>query len=139
MSDLAMSMGTLGYYIHTKQDNYFFAADATSEWIDKTVTAASYKGGKTADSSTDSYLDSALGITSGTTNSCGLGTDTACVTMIQGIYTAGWSGQEQNSGADPADDRSTLVDAVTTDDMLSSVYPSGATSWDDVFEMTFTP
>jgi len=139
MSDMGLSLGTLGYYIHTKRDEYFFASDGTSEWVEKTVTDATYKGGKTADTATDSYVDSALGITSGTTNACGLGTASSCVTLMQGIYTAGWSGQEQNSGADPGDDRTSLVDAITSDDMLSSVYPSGESSWDNVFDMSFTP
>ena len=66
--------------------------------------------------------------------------NTDCVALLNGIFTLGGGfGFEINSGDDPADERSTIINAVTSTDYLQSPYPAGFTSWDGVFKTRFTP
>lgn len=135
----------LGYYLFDKTDKYFFNAAGASEWIDKAITDGSYQTGKTSTAITDSIIESALSIVTGTDltgtiDSCFTGSSVGCVDLLNGIF-AGGSGfvTEVNVGSDPADERSTIINAITSTDYLQSPYPDGFTSWSGVFKRKFTP
>jgi hypothetical protein len=132
----------LGYYRFTNTDKYFFTAAGAAEWINKTVTAATYEGGKSLSTITESNIDSFLSLSGGTTAACTASAGTSgtnCVNLLNGIFDGASFSPEQDAGSDPGDWRSTIISGVASDDFLSSPYPSGYSSWDGVFDMDFNP
>lgn len=139
VSNQGMGMGTLGYYLFDKTDQYFFAATGNSQYIHKAITSATYKGAKTSTTTVDNYLEGLLGLATGTLASCTSGSSTACTSFIGAMFAVGQGGLEGNSGSDPGDGRSTIIKGLTSASYLASPYPDGATSWNGVFDLTFTP
>jgi len=145
MSDIGLGFNLavgshLGNFLFEKTDIFFFSAIGDSEYVNKSITTAIYKGGRTANATTmndiEGYLDLSDTYYDDTCND----TTTDCDTMFTALFSdPDFGGQEQNSGADPGDARSTTINAVTSTSYLSSVYPTGSTTWDSVFDMTFTP
>ena len=76
-------------------------------------------------------------------------TDDECNVFLNAVFALGTSfGQESNSGSDPGDQRSTIINAITSSSYLPSVCPGNAPgqtattcTFDatDVFAQTFTP
>lgn len=134
--------GHLGYYLHTKTDKYFFTGGGASEWIDKALNSASLAGGKTTNSTVDGSVESALGLSAGTIGTCATASpnpDAACNALLSAIFADSNYVTEPESGSDPGDARSTVINSVTASDYLQSPYPPGFSSWSGVFEMSFTP
>ncbi len=145
----ASSGNHLGNYLFTKTDLYFFDADqSTSEpwdYIYKTVTASTYRGGRTTPASGGTWLPfdpsqdmiiNALQLDANyfTGSACAaVGDD--CNALLNAIIRDGFAGQEKNQGADPGDWRSSAIAAPA---YLSTVYPNGS-DWTDAFTMEFTP
>ena len=129
----------LGYFLFTKTDKFFFNASGTSEYVNKAISPAVYVDGRTATTfltNVETALTLPGGYFSGTCNA----TTTDCTLLFNTMFDdPNFGGQEQNSGTDPGDARSTTINAVTSTSYLSSVYPTGSTSWDGVFDMSFTP
>ncbi len=149
---LELNAGTgnhLGNYLFDKTDLYFFDGDQSAsepwDWIDKQITAAEYRGGRTTPATGgtldpfDPSLDlivSELGLDPSyfTGNLCSQPGDD-CVPLLNAIFDDGFADQEPNQGADPMDWRSA---AIATPDYLASIYPNGL-NWEGAFDMTFTP
>ncbi|PCI27718.1 MAG: hypothetical protein COB67_07965 [SAR324 cluster bacterium] len=141
MANMGFPLGGLGYYQFTMADEYFFTATGTSEYVNKSIPSAVYKEGRTiADASADSTYGSMFGLPgSYFQTTCNNVADADCDVFITALFSNDNFGQEQNSGTDPGDSRSTVINALTDSDYLSSVYPAGSTSWTGVFDMSFTP
>lgn len=130
----------LGYFLYSKDDKFYFLADATAEWISKSVTTATFKGGLTNTTYSDANIDSFLGL-SGTTASCKGGTDADCVTLLNAIFDAGAStfGTDLNdTSPEPSDGRQAELAALTA---LTQATPDSNAKgdWTGVFDLTFTP
>lgn len=135
----------LGNYLFSKNDRYFFDEHGDWDWIDKTVTAAEYRGGRNTPASGgdwipfDPSLDmiiTALELDADyfTGSKCAASGDD-CSRLLNAIFKDGFAGQEQNQGADPMDWRS---DAIASPVYLESVYPNGM-NWNGAFDFTFVP
>ncbi len=139
----------LGEYLFTKTDRYFFDADQSAaepwDWIDKSITSAEYRGGRTTPATGGTWIPfdpsqdmiiTALGLDSDyfTGIKCAnLGDD--CTPFLNAVFMDGFAGQESNQGADPMDWRST---ALASPQYLTQVYPNGV-NWNGAFEQTYTP
>lgn len=137
----------LGDYLFTRTDLYYFEDDMDWDYINKTVTASEYRGGRTTPASGGTWLpfDPSLDIiVSGLALDPGYFTGSQCAVygddcneLMNAInnFVDGFAGQEQNQGSDPMDWRS---DALSMADYLTSVYPNGF-DWSDAFAQSFTP
>lgn len=138
----------LGNYLFGKTDVYVFKADGNWEWVDKNITSAEYRGGRTTPltgGTLDPFDPSLEGIAlflglntpeqayfSG--SACNnVGDD--CTALLNAVFADGFAGQEPNQGSDPMDWRSA---AIAIPDYLTSVYPNG-TDWSGAFDYSFTP
>lgn len=141
----ANSGNHLGNYLFTKQDVYFFKDDASWEYILKTITAASYRGGRTTNATGGSWLPfnpsldmivSALNLDADYFygEKCA-DSGSSCVQLLNAVFEDGFAEQEKNQGSDPMDWRSSALENAT---YLSTVYPNGE-NWDGAFELSFTP
>ncbi len=140
-----VNLGHLGYYLFTKDDKYFFDATGASEWIDKTITTATLEdpGLRTSDATQLDTIEDALSLATDYFDT-GCNTDGGdCTVLLEAIFADGAYGQEADSGADPGDARSTIINNVTSTDYLPSICPNDATTctYDetDVFAQSFTP
>ncbi len=135
----------LGNYLFTKQDVYFFEDDMDWDYINKTVTSAVYRGGRTTAASGGTWIPfnpsldmviNALVLDSDyfTGDKCAA-IDDECTELLNAVFVDGFADQEQNQGTDPMDWRSdALADAV----FLDSVYPNGQ-NWEGAFDQVFDP
>jgi len=135
----------LGNYLFTKKDIYFFEDDSDWEYINKTITTATYKGGRNTalnggswipfDPSQDMII-TALELDENYFNGelCG-DVNSSCTELLNAIFRDGFAEQEQNQGADPVDWRSDAIDSAS---YLETVYPNGE-NWNSAFEQSFTP
>jgi hypothetical protein len=135
--------GHFGYYQYQKDDRYFFDSSSGWDWVDKTITSATYQGGRNSPVPDETAVETAVGLTAGyfSGHPCATAGDD-CTEFIQALHTAaggGWSGQEPNQGFDPVDWRSTLMGTIDGTDMLTTVYPDGLSNWTGAFAMSFTP
>ena len=148
---LELNAGTgnhLGNYLFSKKDTYFFKYDGAWEYIDKTIVAAEYRGGRTTPATGGSWIpfDPSLDIIitgmpalsadyfSG--NKCATSGDD-CSALLNGVFdfSGGFAGQEANQGSDPMDWRSTALGNAV---YLNSIYPNGI-DWSNAFDLSFTP
>ena len=135
----------LGEYILDTQDLYFFRADKDWDWISKSVVRSEYRGqrnllqsGGTSEplNPSQDQIVSFLNLDQDyfTNGKCELIGDD-CNTMLNAIFTHGFSNEEKNHGQNPNDWRSSAVIPAA---YLTSVYPSGFSSWNGVFTQTFS-
>ena len=142
-----MNGNTLGDYILTKRDVYYFEADMDWDYINKTVTTSEYRGGRTTpvtggtwvpfDPSLD-LIVTELNLDPGyfTGSQCAsVGDD--CNQLLNKAYdfVNGFAGQEANQGTEPADWRSTSINSAV---YLNTIYPNG-TDWNGAFDFSYTP
>lgn len=135
----------LGTYLFTKRDVYFFEDDMDWEYIDKTITASSYRGGRTTPEAGGSWIpfDPSLDMIrtalmldpSYFTGTLCATTNDDCNDFLNAIFNDGFADQEQNQGTDPLDWRS---DALNGAVYLETVYPNGI-DWAGAFDQSFTP
>ena len=142
-----VSGNTLGNYIFTKHDVYYFEYDMDWDYIHKTVIASEYRGGRTTPATGGSWqpfdpsLDlivSELGLDTGyfTGSQCAAsGDDCNQLLNLAYDYTNGFAEQEANQGTEPADWRSTAINSAV---YLNTVYPNGS-DWNGAFEFSYTP
>lgn len=133
---------TLGSYDFTMDDRYYFLANGTSEWINKSLTSATYVGGRTASGPTLANVDSVLGL-GGTyfTAPCDATAPSDCTDLFTAIFVNGFGGKDSNSaGPEPTGSRKTALDAGA---FLATSCPADAASCTfddtDVFDQSFTP
>ena len=141
----------LGTYLFTKKDKYFFDADQSTnepwDYINKTVTSSEYRGDRTTAltggtwipvfNPSQDLLIIALQLDSDyfTGTKCNnIGDD--CNPLLNAIFEDGFADQEMNQGTDPLDWR---TNALTTAEYLDSIYPTGFSDWNGVFEPVFNP
>ena len=143
----ALNGNTLGDYILTKRDVYYFEHDMDWDYINKTVTTSEYRGGRTTPATGgtwvpfDPSLDlivTELNLDPGyfTGSQCAsVGDD--CNQLLNKVYdfVNGFAGQEANQGTDPADWRSTSINSAVC---LNTVYPNGI-DWNGAFDFSYTP
>lgn len=145
---LELNAGTanhLGNYLFTKQDLYFFKDDSSWEYINKTITSASYLGARTTAASGGSWvpfnpsldmIETALSLGADYFSGAKCGDiDSSCVELLNAVFEDGFAEQEQNQGSNPMDWRSNALDSAV---YLDSVYPNGS-NWNGAFELSFTP
>jgi hypothetical protein len=135
----------LGNFLFAKKDIYFFKDDSDWEYINKTITSASYLSMRTTPVSGGDWLPfnpslemiiSALNLEAGYFNGAQCGdVDTSCVELLNAVFEDGFAEQEKNQGNDPQDWRSSALENAQ---YLNSVYPNGS-NWDGAFELSFTP
>jgi len=141
----SQSNNSLGNYLFSKVDQYYFDADQSKnepwDYINKEVTMAVYRGGRTTleDSGSPTLADvrNYLGLSSTyfIGSECG-DFNSNCVNLINGIFQSGFASTEQNQGQIPNDWREA---AIAQAQYLSSVYPDGLTDWSTAFVMNFSP
>ncbi len=135
----------LGEYLFSKRDIYFFEDDQDWEYIEKTVTASSYRGARNTEVSGGSWIPfdpsldmivDALDLDSDyfTGSKCAQ-VDDDCNALLNAVFVDGFAGQEKNQGSDPMDWRS---DALANADYLDSIYPNGE-NWEGAFEQNYIP
>ena len=143
---LSLNDGTSDYglYLFSKDDIYYFAADGSSEFINKSIDAASYVGERSISTTSLDYVEALLGLGAPYFDTfCydETATDDAsdCTAFVQSLFQYvdpdgnTLFGMEPNSGTVPADSRFDLINGVTDGDYLDSALPV------DVFAQTFTP
>ncbi|VAW99381.1 hypothetical protein MNBD_GAMMA21-2748 [hydrothermal vent metagenome] len=135
----------LGNYLFTQNDVYFFQEDGDWDWVNKTITTAEYRGGRTTPATGGTWipfdpsldvivLGLALDPDYFTGAQCANLNDD-CTDLLNAVFIDGFAGQEPNQGADPMDWRST---AVANPDYLTTVYPNGV-DWTGAFDLVFLP
>ncbi|HEX5635595.1 MAG TPA: hypothetical protein VFY78_00785, partial [Gammaproteobacteria bacterium] len=138
---------TLGNYLLTKRDVYYFEYDMDWDYINKTVTASEYRGGRTTPATGGSWIPfdpsldlivTELALDTGyfTGSQCtNVGDD--CNQLLNKVYdfVNGFAQQEANQGTEPADWRSTSINSAV---YLNTVYPNGI-DWNGAFDFSFTP
>ncbi len=135
----------LGNYLFTKNDRYFFEDDSDWDWIQKTISTATYRGGRTTPAAGGSWIPfnpsldmiiSALNLDSDyfTGTKCADVNDD-CTDLLNAVFVDGFAEQEPNQGADPGDWRST---AIANPVYLETIYPNGQ-NWDGAFDFIFNP
>ena len=135
---------SLGDFLFTKNDEYYFLSSGTAEFIKKNVVSATYKGGKdlaggASPIDTDAQVDAALGLAGEYANcTAAPGTTTDCPAVLNALFAGGSFGAEGNIGGatPPADSRQPELAGMTP---LNQAFPTGLNSWAGVFNMTFTP
>jgi len=138
---------TLGNYLLTKRDVFYFEHDMDWDYINKTVTSSEYRGERTTPVSGGSWIpfdpSEDLIITElGLHNAYFTGTQCAnigdeCNALLNEVYDFinGFAGQEANQGTDPMDWRSTEINSA---EYLTTVYPNGI-DWTGAFDFSFNP
>jgi len=138
---------TLGNYLLTKRDEYYFEFDMDWDYINKSITTSEYRGDRTtpATGGTLQPFDPSLDlIISELSLDAGYFSATQCANMGDNCnallnkvhdYINGFAGQEANQGTEPQDWRSTAINAAA---FLNSVYPNGV-DWNGAFDFSFTP
>lgn len=139
---------TLGHYLLTKHDVYYFEYDMDWDYIYKTVTSSEYRGARTTPATggtwalpfdpsldlivTELDLDPAYFTGSQCAN---IGDD--CNDLLNKVYDFinTFPGQEANQGTEPLDWRNTSINSAQ---YLNSIYPNG-TDWTGAFDFSFTP
>ena len=144
MLDVA-SNNNLGNYLFSKVDQYFFDADQHSsqpwDYINKEVTMAEYRGGRTTQESTGTPSLADIRSFLGLSNSYFVGSECGdlnsdCQELINAIFQNGFDAFEKNQGQVPNDWRAA---AIAGAQYLQSVYPDGQNDWSMVFDMSFSP
>lgn len=139
---------TLGQYILTKRDEYYFEFDMDWDYINKTVISSEYRGGRTTpatggtwvlpfDPSLDLIVEElALGQGYFEGTQCANIGD-GCNDLLNKVYNFinEFPGLEANQGTEPQDWRSMAIGSA---DYLNSVYPNGV-DWTGAFDFSFTP
>lgn len=138
---------TLGNYLLTKRDVYYFEYDMDWDYINKTVIASEYRGGRTTPATGGSWIPfdpsldlivTELGLDAGyfTGSQCANAGDD-CNQLLNKVYdfVNGFAGQEANQGTEPSDWRSTAINSAV---YLDSVYPNGI-DWTGAFGFSYTP
>jgi hypothetical protein len=138
---------TLGNYLLTKRDEYYFQFDMDWDYINKTITSSEYRADRTTPASGgtqnpfDPSLDliiTDLSLTPGyfTGTQCANAGD-SCDELLNKVhdFINGFAGQEANQGTLPQDWRSTAINSAQ---FLNSVYPNGV-DWNGAFDFSFTP
>lgn len=139
---------TLGEYVLTKHDEYYFEFDMDWDYINKTVTSSEYRGGRTTPATGGTWvlpfdpsqdlIVSELALNSGyfTGDQCANVGDN-CNDLLNRVYDFinGFAGQEANQGTLPQDWRGPAISSAS---YLNSVYPNG-TDWTGAFDFSFTP
>ena len=145
----------LGNYLYSKRDIYFFKSDSDWEYIDKIITSATYRGGRTTpvdggtidpfNLSQDLVIASLnLDLDYFTGTLCG-DMHSSCTELLNVVQWSGFSGLEPNIGEEPSDWR---VNAFTIGSVpfdwrtvslftainQESIYPNGL-NWDGAFDM----
>ncbi len=135
----------LGNYLFTKTDVYFFEDDEDWDYVNKTITAAEYRGGRTTPATGGTWIpfdpsldliitELALDPAYFTGSLCAdVGDD--CTDLLNAVFVDGFAGQEPNQGTDPQDWRS---EAIADPAYLTTVYPNGV-DWTGAFDFVFTP
>ena len=134
---------TLGEYVLTKRDEYYFEFDMDWDYINKSVSSSEYRGGRTTpatggswalpfDPSLDLIVDE-LALDAGyfTGSQCAnIGDD--CNDLLNTVYNFinEFPGLEANQGTEPQDWRSAAIGSA---DYLNSVYPNGV-DWTGAFD-----
>ncbi|HEY9050637.1 MAG TPA: hypothetical protein VIQ03_03775 [Gammaproteobacteria bacterium] len=139
---------TLGHYLLTKRDVYYFEYDMDWDYINKTVTASEYRGGRTTPATGGTWLfpfnpsldlivtELALDPAYFTGTQCAnIGDD--CNDLLNRVYDFinTFPGLEANQGTEPTDWRGTSINSAQ---YLTTVYPNGV-DWTDAFDFSFTP
>jgi len=135
----------LGNYLFSKNDTYFFDEDGDWDWINKTIPAAEYRGGRNTPATGGTWIpfdpsldmivtELSLDADYFTGSKCAIIGDD-CTQLFNAIFEDGFADQEQNQGADPMDWRS---DAIANPVYLQSVYPNGI-DWNGAFDFIFVP
>ncbi len=148
---LAIPLGlewSLGAYITSKEDVYFFDDDQSSaepwDWINKQFTSAVYKGGRTALETGGTWIpfspsldmiETALELDPGYFADECMSIGDECDELINTVFMGGFAEQESNQGEDPNDWRSMALQAAT---YLDTVYPNGV-DWTGAFAQNFKP
>lgn len=139
-------LGHLGFYKYTKDDTYVFDSLGVSVWVDKNITTATFENSPVGRNSNTANLDAIEGFlglpTDYFTATCANDGDD-CSTLLNLVFADGAYGAEANSGADPGDWRTTIINGITGTDYLPSICPNDALTctYDDtdVFDQSFTP
>lgn len=139
---------TLGNYLLTKRDEYYFEYDMDWDYINKAVISSEYRGERTTpatggtwalpfDPSLDLIVtELALDPAYFTGTQCAsIGDD--CNDLLNKVYNFinEFPGLEANQGTEPLDWRSTSINSAQ---YLNSVYPNGV-DWTGTFDFSFTP
>ncbi len=139
---------TLGNYLLTKHDEYYFEYDMDWDYINKAIISSEYRGGRTTPATGGTWalpfnpsLDQivtelALDPAYFTGTQCAsIGDD--CNDLLNKVYDFinEFPGLEANQGTEPQDWRSTSINSAQ---YLNSVYPNGV-DWTGAFDFSFTP
>lgn len=139
---------TLGQYVLTKRDEYYFEFDMDWDYINKTVISSEYRGGRTTpvtggtwvlpfDPSLDLIVEE-LALGQGYfegTQCANVGDD--CNDLLNKVYNFinEFPGLEANQGTEPQDWRSMAIGSAV---YMNSVYPNGV-DWTGAFDFSFIP
>ena len=128
----------LGSYLADKVDVYFFDKNNDPEFIDKSFTNSEFKDNRNLNDILITDVDNFL-VTEGASisstyfdSNC-ITADDNCDTFLDALFEVGEYDQEGNFGTDPNDWRTSALASAA---FLDSVFPSGASSWDGVFDTT---
>ncbi len=138
---------TLGHYMLTKRDEFYFEFDMDWDYIKKTVTSSEYRGARTTPATGGSWIPfnpsldlivAELALDPGyfTGTQCANIGD-QCNDLLNKVYDFinVFIGQEANQGSEPVDWRQSAISTAT---YLDTVYPNGV-DWTGAFDFTFTP
>lgn len=135
---------SLGNYVASKEDVYFFEDDQDWDWVNKSFTSAIFRGGRTVSADGGTWLpfnpsldmvETALSLEDGYLTTDCTNTGDECVDLVNAIFLDGFAEQEPNQGEDPNDWRTLALQSAT---YLESVYPNGV-DWTDAFDQDFQP
>jgi len=135
----------LGDFQFTKDDLYYFGGDSSANYVNKTVSAATYLGNKsTTTPYDDAFINGALGLSSNQFTSCtsSPGTpdvsDQNCVDFLNALFGSGggFFTDVNSSASEPTDARHDNLLLVSPP---ASAWPDGSTDWSNVFDTSFTP
>jgi hypothetical protein len=135
----------LGNYLFDKDDIYFFEDDMDWNWVAKSITDSSFRGGRTTPATGGSWIPfdpsldmiiTALELDADyfTGSKCAE-MDDDCTDLLNAVFIDGFAGQEPNQGSDPMDWRSEAIDDPT---YIDSVYPNGV-DWSGAFDYIYMP
>lgn len=135
----------LGNYLFDKTDIYFFEEDMDWDWVDKSITAAAYRGSRTTPASDGTWIpfDPSLDMICVELDldadyffgdKCAQADDD-CTALLNAVFADGFADQEPNQGADPVDWRS---EALANPVAIESIYPNGV-DWSGAFDFVMTP
>lgn len=138
---------TLGNYLLTKRDEYYFEYDMDWDYINKSITSSEYRGGRTTAATGGTWIpfnpsldlivtELALDPAYFTGTQCANIGD-SCNDLLNKVhdFINQFPGLEGNQGTEPTDWRNTAINSAQ---YLNSVYPNG-TDWTGAFDFSFTP